>query len=83
MILGETKSIIGALLKICSCVFILSIFLSNTAIVAIMIPIIEGWCITRKLPPKVFLMPLSVATIMGGSCSYIGSSVNIIAMDQA
>ena len=83
VIMGNSKSIFFGLLRLTLTVFILGIFVSNTALVSLMIPIVEGWCLTRDLPVRAFLMPISIATIMGGCCSYIGSSVNIIIIDLA
>ncbi len=82
-ILGNTRSIFVGLLRLTITVFILGIFVSNTALVSLMIPIVEGWCLTRDLPVRAFLMPISIATILGGCCSYVGSSVNIIIIDLA
>ena len=81
VVLGNTTSIFFGLLRLTVTVFILGVFVSNTALVSLMIPIVEGWCLTRDLPVKVFLMPISIATILGGCCSYVGSSVNIILID--
>lgn len=63
--------------------FILAIFASNTAIVSLMIPIVEGWCLTNDLPVRAFLLPIAMATIMGGCGSAIGSNTSIIVLALA
>ena len=81
--MGNSKSIFFGLLRLVITCFILGAFVSNTALVSLMIPIVEGWCLTRDLPVRAFLMPVAMATIMGGSCTAIGSSTNIIIIDLA
>jgi len=57
---------------------IFSAFISNTAAVAIFLPMILGIAREKKLRSSKLLIPLSYAAIMGGVCTYIGSSTNII-----
>ncbi len=55
-----------------------SAFMNNTAIVAISIPVVltlsqqSGWA------PSKFLLPVSYFAILGGTCTLIGTSTNII-----
>ena len=83
VIMGTSKSLFFGLLRLLLTVFILAVFVSNTAVVSLMIPIVEGWCLTNDLPVRAFLLPIAMATIMGGTCSAIGSSTNIIVLDLA
>ncbi|MFW6316319.1 MAG: SLC13 family permease [Cyanobacteriota bacterium] len=53
--------------------------INNTAVVAIFIPLIENWCKRRKIPVSRMLMPLSFATILGGTITLIGTSTNLLA----
>ncbi|MGM0439727.1 MAG: SLC13 family permease [Chlamydiota bacterium] len=55
-----------------------SAFLNNTPIVLMMTPVIRRWALRHKLAPSKFLIPLSYATILGGSCTLIGTSCNLI-----
>ena len=57
---------------------IFSAFISNTAAVAIFLPMILSIAREKKLRSSKLLIPLSYAAIMGGVCTYIGSSTNII-----
>lgn len=56
----------------------ISAFLNNTAVVVIFAPIIKKWAERVNLPSKKFLIPLSYATILGGICTLIGTSTNLV-----
>lgn len=55
-----------------------SAFLNNTPIVVIFIPHIKAWAKRMGLPIKKFLIPLSYAAILGGMCTLIGTSTNLV-----
>ncbi len=55
-----------------------SAFLNNTPVVVIFAPMIKNWARKMKLPPTKFLIPLSYATILGGICTLIGTSTNLV-----
>lgn len=56
---------------------ILSAFMNNTTITALMIIPIMGYCTkTNQLPSK-YLMPMAFASMLGGTCTLIGTSTNI------
>jgi di/tricarboxylate transporter len=57
---------------------LLSVFLNNTLIVLLMMPIIRKWALRQETYASKFLIPLSYAVILGGSCSLIGSSTNLM-----
>ncbi|MBW6535988.1 MAG: SLC13 family permease [Mariniphaga sp.] len=59
-------------------VSVLSAFLNNTPVVIIFAPIIKRWAEKLNLSPKKFLIPLSYATILGGTCTLIGTSTNLV-----
>jgi di/tricarboxylate transporter len=48
--------------------------------VAMFIPVIKDWCRANNLSPGKFLIPLSYATFVGGACTIIGSSTNLVAI---
>jgi len=54
-------------------------FINNTAVVAVFLPIVEDWCKKQKIPVSRMLMPLSFATILGGTITLIGTSTNLLA----
>lgn len=56
----------------------MSAFLNNTPIVSMFIPIIIDWCKKRGAAPSRLLLPLSYLTILGGTCTLIGTSTNLV-----
>ena len=56
----------------------LSAFLNNTPIVASLIPMIKSWAKKNDMDASNFLIPLSYAAILGGTCTLIGTSTNLV-----
>ncbi|MDP3921252.1 MAG: SLC13 family permease [Candidatus Omnitrophota bacterium] len=56
----------------------LSAFFSNTAIVIIFVPIIKKWAEKISIPSSKLFIPLSYAAILGGMCTLIGTSTNLV-----
>ncbi len=56
----------------------LSAFLNNTPIVAMLIPAIKSWCKRNNYLSSKFLIPVSYAAILGGTCTLIGTSTNLV-----
>ncbi|MFO7933677.1 MAG: SLC13 family permease [Bacteroidales bacterium] len=55
-----------------------SAFLNNTPVVIIFAPLLKKWADKMSLPSQKFLIPLSYATIFGGTCTLIGTSTNLL-----
>lgn len=77
-VLGETRSIRRLLLRMCPSVTLYSAFLNNTPVVAMGIPAIRGWSKRHGVSPSKLLIPLSFAAILGGICTLIGTSTNLV-----
>jgi di/tricarboxylate transporter len=60
-----------------------SAFLNNTPIVVLAAPVVKDVATSMHLSPKRFLIPLSYITIMGGACTLIGTSTNLLVNDMA
>jgi di/tricarboxylate transporter len=60
-----------------------SAFLNNTPIVVLAAPVIRDSAEKLKLDPKRFLMPLSYVCVLGGCCTLIGTSTNLLVSDMA
>jgi di/tricarboxylate transporter len=60
-----------------------SAFLNNTPIVVLAAPVIRDTAASLGLSAKRFLIPLSYAAILGGSCTLIGTSTNLLVNDMA
>ena len=74
---GKT-TVFKAQLRILPSVAFISAFLNNTPVVVIFAPIIKHWAKSVKLPATKFLIPLSYVTILGGICTLIGTSTNLV-----
>ena len=61
----------------------LSAFINNTPIVAMMIPVVQNWSRQCGLKVTKLLMPMSYAAILGGTCTIIGTSTNLIVQGLA
>lgn len=61
----------------------LSAFLNNTPIVVLGAPVVRDVANQLKLPPKRYLMPLSYMAVLGGTCTLIGTSTNLLVNDMA
>ncbi len=57
---------------------VLSAFINNTAVVAIVMPIVLGLARQLKVSASKLLMPMSFASMFGGVCTLIGTSTNIL-----
>ena len=55
-----------------------SAWMNNTAIVAILLPVTLGFARTKDIPASRLLMPLSYCSILGGCCTLIGTSTNLL-----
>ncbi len=60
---------------------VVSGFINNTPVVAIMVPLVITVASQLKRSPSKFLIPLSYAAILGGTMTLIGTSTNILASD--
>lgn len=56
----------------------ISAFLNNTPVVVIFAPMIKRWAEKHHIPATRLLIPLSYATILGGMCTLIGTSTNLV-----
>ena len=78
-LLPERKmSVTQAQLRLLPVVSAFSAFLNNTPVVVIFAPIVKNWAKKVGLSCTKFLIPLSYATILGGLCTLIGTSTNLV-----
>jgi di/tricarboxylate transporter len=55
-----------------------SAWMNNTAIVAIFLPVTLGFARSKEIAASRLLMPLSYTSILGGCCTLIGTSTNLL-----
>lgn len=67
-----------AMAVMAAAVMVLSAFINNTPVVVILTPVVIALSHTLKVAPSRLLIPLSYATIFGGTCTLIGTSTNIL-----
>ena len=71
---GYRKKLIRILFPITG----VSAFINNTPVVALLIPALKSWTERLNLAPSRFFIPLSYAAMLGGMCTLIGTSTNLI-----
>lgn len=77
-ILGRPTGWHRSMLRLMVPVTLLSSVLNNTPVVAMFIPVVQSWARRIKLSPSRLLIPLSYASILGGTCTLIGTSTNLV-----
>lgn len=78
-LLGNARSERQALFRLAAAVVASSAFLLNTAIVAMLMPVVLVWCRRHRVSASRLLLPLSYLSILGGVCTLIGTSTNLVA----
>lgn len=66
------------LLILMAIVLVVSAFINNTAVVAVFLPLTILWARQLNIAPSRLLMPLSFCAILGGTCTLIGTSTNVV-----
>jgi di/tricarboxylate transporter len=75
-IAGDSEARLIAVIMVM--VAFLSAFMSSTGTVAIMLPVVVGLAWERGIPPSKLLIPLAVASLLGGMLTLIGTAPNIV-----
>ena len=77
-VLGQSSSLLATKLRMLMPVTVLSAFMNNTPLVAMFIPVINDWCRKHRVSPSKLMLPLSYAAMLGGTCTIIGTSTNLV-----
>ncbi len=77
-LLGRPRTVVRAQARLMLPVVLLSAFLNNTPIVAMLVPVVADWSRKIGVAPSKLLIPLSYAAIAGGMCTLIGTSTNLL-----
>lgn len=78
ILLGKPHSSAAAQFRLMLPVAGVSAFMNNTPVVAMLIPAVSDWAKRNNLHVAQLMMPMSYAAIIGGTCTLIGSSTNLI-----
>jgi di/tricarboxylate transporter len=79
-VLGRPRGLFLAQFRLIGVACSLSAFINNTPVVAMLTAAVEDWSRRSRIPVSKLLLPLSYATILGGICTLIGTSTNLIVM---
>ena len=77
-LIGRPHSLLVAQLRMLPPVAVGSAFLNNTPLVAMFIPVIRDLARTCRLAASRLYIPLSYSSILGGTCTLIGTSTNLV-----
>jgi di/tricarboxylate transporter len=80
--LGDKGVLRRPLLRLLTPTVLVSGFLNNTPIVAMLAPQVSAWADRRGVSPSKLLMPLSFGAILGGVMTVIGTSTNLVISGQ-
>lgn len=78
LLLGKPRSLTTAQFRVMFPVAVMSSLLNNTPVVAMLVPAISDWAKRYKLSVSQLMIPLSYAAIIGGSCTLVGTSTNLV-----
>ena len=76
--LGHPQSLSEAQLRTMTIPAVLSGFMNNTPVVALMVPAVRTWARKHQLSISKLLMPMNDAVVLGGLCTLIGTSTNVV-----
>jgi di/tricarboxylate transporter len=77
-LLGRPRNTFNAQWRLMLPVAGLSVLLNNTPVVAVFLPVVKDWAKRNRLFVSKLLIPMSFASIAGGTCSLIGTSTNLV-----
>ncbi len=77
-LLGSAHTEGAAMWRLALALIAASAFVLNTALVAMMTPVVIDWCRRHGTSPSRLLMPVSYFAILGGVCTLIGTSTTLV-----
>ena len=77
-LIGLPRTTAAAQLRLMLPVTAVSALLNNTPVVAMFMPVVDDLCKKTGISPSKLFIPLSYASILGGACTLIGTSTNLV-----
>jgi di/tricarboxylate transporter len=77
-VLGRPKSLLSARVRAMLPSAAISAFINNTPLVAMLLPVVSDWARKNRIPVSKILLPFNYAVILGGLCTLIGTSANLV-----
>ncbi len=77
-VLGRPRSLTSAQARVMAMPAFLSAVMNNTPVVALMVPAVRDWAKKNRLSVSRLLMPMNSAVVLGGLCTLVGTSTNVI-----
>ncbi len=75
---SRPAKMVGLMMWLLPFTALFSAFMNNTTLTALLIPPVLALAKTSKLPASKILMSVAFASIVGGTCTVIGTSTNIV-----
>ncbi len=75
---GRPKTALVAISRLVFPTMFFSAFMNNTPLVAMLIPAVSDLARRERIPASKLMIPLSYAAILGGTCTLIGTSTNLV-----
>lgn len=77
-LLGAPRTTVQAARKVLPLAALLSAWVNNTAIVALFAPLVTGWARRFAYSAAKLLLPLAYVVSLGGLCTLVGTSTNLV-----
>jgi di/tricarboxylate transporter len=77
-LLGRSSNLTLAAARLTLPAAAVSAFMNNTPVVAMLVPVVSQWARRSRHSASRLLIPLSYASILGGACTLVGTSTNLI-----
>lgn len=82
VLLGRPRNVASAQVRLMMPVALCSSVLNNTPVVAMLVPAVSDWAKRNNLSVSQLMIPLSYAAIIGGTCTLVGTSTNLVVNDM-
>jgi di/tricarboxylate transporter len=77
-LLGNPKTLGQALIRMMIPASFVAMWISSTAVVALLIPVLQRWAKKVNQPPSLLMMPMCYAVHLGGTVTLVGTTTNLV-----